>query len=126
MVLKKVGALEHLLTEIHVNLKKLYSYLDFVNALHPTAALGVYPKEKLSSWIGRLPGNQDRKFFGGPFGVESPDGHMHCYVAIRNIELENNKIRIGAGCGIVKTSDPQKEWQELFAKRNAVKRIFNL
>ena len=124
--IKKIGALEHLLTEIHVLLTQKMNYDLCVKTLHPTAALGVYPKAKLDEWRDRLACGAERKYFGSPFGVETPDGQFYCYVAIRNIEIEGKNIRIGAGCGIVSSSDPKKEWQELKAKRESVKGIFRL
>jgi isochorismate synthase EntC len=47
-------------------------------------------------------------------------------VAIRNIQWQDEKIRLGSGCGIVKSSQIEREWQELKLKRESVKRMLSI
>jgi isochorismate synthase EntC len=94
--------------------------------LHPTAALGLYPRsEKLFLDFQKLDLQNKRKNFGAPFGyIGLNDSFM--IVAIRNIYWVQNKVIIYSGCGITSESDLEAEWQELTAKRNAVKQTFGL
>jgi menaquinone-specific isochorismate synthase len=41
-------------------------------------------------------------------------------VAIRNLLWDETGSRIGTGCGIVASSQMEKEWQELASKRDFV------
>ncbi len=118
--------LEHL---VHLKTKFLYknSHIsNFIDKLHPTAALGLYPRsQKLFSDFKKINIQASRKNFGAPFGLIHRS-HSFLIVAIRNIFWNNDKISIYSGCGVTAESDLQTEWQELEAKRNSVKKTFGL
>ncbi len=116
------GQLKHLKTEI-----KLRSHADFMTllkALHPTAALGAFPRAKGLSWLNQQP--RPSKSFGAPFGYCDEWGLCTALVAIRNIEWDVNKLSLGSGCGIVRESQFEKEWEELKMKRQSVRSILGI
>ncbi len=92
--------------------------------LHPTAALGVYPVQtRAQDWLKKWTG--DRAGFGAPMGfVDDLNDEAFALVAIRQIEIFDRSFRIGSGCGILRESDPLKEWEELKLKRASVKKVF--
>lgn len=100
---------------------------ELVGILHPTAALGVWPRtEEGQAWLRDADEQADRGSFGAPFGAEMEDGNGLCLVAIRNIEWREQTIRIGAGSGIVAESALEGEFEELRNKREQVRRLFGM
>ena len=118
--------LEHLYTALQVELSGKQSFESLVKSLHPTPALGVAPRGNGDGWLRKMNKQVPRGFFGAPFGVEWPDGRAVCFVAIRNMQWNSNKVMLGSGCGVVKSSECKKEWQELALKRASVKRMLGI
>ncbi len=119
--------LKHLRTDMEVGLSKAPDFLDLVNRLHPTAALGSYPLEALPLWIERASdSNRSRGRFGAPFGFyQKPEvGPSWAVVAIRNLQWSQGQTLLGSGCGLVAQSQLLDEWNELNLKRSAVRKIF--
>ncbi|MGE4132129.1 MAG: chorismate-binding protein [Bdellovibrionales bacterium] len=112
------GKLKHLRTEIRVSLNSKPSMQDLVSRLHPTAALGGYPKSqaqpKLAKW------GRHRGRFGAPFGWQKGD-EMMCVVAIRGVHWSGPKAQVFSGCGVVAGSRSEREWGELALKRESTK-----
>lgn len=118
--------LTHLMTPITVRGMKDTSFEDVVRALHPTPALGAFPREFGWEWLQSYQKKIPRERFGAPFGALLPTGESLCLVAIRNIQWNLELLRLGSGCGIIAASQLDREWNELQAKRNSVKRYFEL
>ncbi len=118
--------IEHLKTDIEVKLRQPHQFEDIVRALHPTPALGVSPREAIHKWLPQLSVGEDRKRFGAPFGLRNEDGTGICLVAIRNVQWEKRQIQLGAGSGIVRESDFDREWSEQKLKRETVKKMMGL
>lgn len=117
----------HLWTPIALNTSNPIPFEQVVRALHPTPALGAYPKDEGMSWLKNYQTKIDRKRFGAPFGCVALEEEIQvCYVAIRNVQWERGKLMLGAGCGIVKTSEREKEWEEILWKLKAIKQILAL
>lgn len=117
---KTLPSLRHLITPIQVKLNKPYSVEELTQALHPTAALGGYPRKAARTWLLEQPEAYFRRRFGAPFGFVEK-GRAHVVVAIRNVQYHDNCLWLGSGCGIVEQSQSDKEWRELCLKRNSVK-----
>lgn len=102
-------------------------FAQLVRILHPTAALGVWPRnEDGQAWLRGADVNTERRTFGAPFGLEREDGKGLCLVAIRNVQWNDHQLRIGAGSGIVAESALEQEFEELRNKREQVKRLFGV
>lgn len=115
--------LVHLKTEFEFSGE---SVSPFIEKLHPTAALGLFPRsEKLFTELSQFDLQSSRKNFGAPFGYVGPDSSF-LVVAIRNIYWNKSQISIFSGCGVTAESDSEIEWAELDAKRNSVKKTFGL
>ncbi|PIR25409.1 MAG: hypothetical protein COV43_05645 [Deltaproteobacteria bacterium CG11_big_fil_rev_8_21_14_0_20_42_23] len=118
--------LVHLCTPLEIVSEQCLSFEKLVEALHPTPALGCFPRSFNATWLRAQEKQHKRHAFGAPFGVRLPDGREKCVVAIRNIAWDEQKISIAAGCGVVAQSNAEQEWKELKLKRNAVKKAFGL
>ncbi len=122
-----LATLAHLKTPIAVELKSTPTFQEIVHALHPTPALGAYPKQEGWCWLQKYQNNIDRRRYGAPFGYVSPqEQSAQCLVAIRNVQWDSSGMKIGAGCGVVAESNVDHEWSEVQAKITAIKDILGL
>lgn len=110
----------HLKTEIAVELDERAECEALVRRLHPTAALGVYPRQFGWRWMRELPGQTGRARYGAPLTFELGDERALSLVAIRNVQWSGGELSLGSGCGLVKDSRLEAEWIELERKRQSV------
>jgi menaquinone-specific isochorismate synthase len=122
-----LATLGHLKTPIQVESNARPTFQEIVTALHPTPALGAYPKEQGWPWLQQYQRQVARERYGAPFGYIRPqEGSAQCLVAIRNVQWDAEGMRIGAGCGVVAHSDVDQEWSEVQAKIAAIKELLGL
>lgn len=119
------GILSHLRTFIEVEISDV-TVEDLVKRLHPTAALGVFPRNYGLTWMQSLPYQDQRGIFGAPVVYSLSRSESIALVAIRCLQWSENGSQIGTGCGLVESSDLQKEWQELALKRESVMKVLGL
>ncbi len=112
----------HLITPLALELSKNISLEEIIPLLHPTPALGAYPREEGRLWLEEYNQLIPRERFGAPFGFINKN-ESSCLVAIRNIQWNNQKIKLGAGCGIVHASESETEWNEILLKIKSIKDI---
>jgi isochorismate synthase EntC len=122
---KLLPTLKHLFTSIQVELAEKVSPEQLIRTLHPTAALGGFPREAAKAWLQEQPEALVRRRFGAPFGYVDGDSAL-IVVAIRNIQRFDDKIWLGSGCGVVEGSQPEKEWDELKLKRQSVREMLGM
>jgi isochorismate synthase EntC len=119
------GPIKHLFTPIEVRLKEPARFLDLVVRLHPTAALGGWPRAQALHWLKNDDSAKWRGRFGAPFGYVK-NGFMRCVVAIRGVQWQGRKALLASGCGVVKGSVAEREWRELTLKRESTWRGLGL
>lgn len=110
-ILYKVRDIQHLYTPVVGKVKKGVSLLTLVEKLHPTPALGGYPREEALQIIRDLE-KLDRGFYAGPIGWLDSEGNGDFAVAIRSGLLKGKQASLFAGCGIMGDSDPVSEYKE--------------
>ncbi|WP_047983652.1 isochorismate synthase [Ornithinibacillus californiensis] len=110
-VLYKLRNLQHLYTPVRGVFKEEQSIFDVVQKLHPTPALGGEPREEALTFI-REQELLDRGWYGAPIGWIDSNQHGEFAVAIRSALLQGDKASLFAGCGVVKDSDPEAEFEE--------------
>jgi menaquinone-specific isochorismate synthase len=110
-VLYKLKNLQHLYTPVQATLSPGYTLLDIVKRLHPTPAMGGVPREKALAFI-RNEEALARGWYSAPIGWMDANSNGEFAVAIRSGLIKGNEASLFAGCGIVKDSDPEKEFQE--------------
>lgn len=101
-------------------------FTSIVHAMHPTPALGAYPRAEGMAWLRGLNERMPRNYFGAPVGYRGAQERAICYVAIRNMQWEADKVQLGAGCGVVEGSCMEAEWQELQLKLKSIKELLRL
>lgn len=113
--LLKMRHIQHLYTPVQAKVKEGVSIFSLVERLHPTPALGGFPKEKAVQTIREIE-PLDRGWYAAPIGWVDANGNGEFAVAIRSALLEDNKAHLFAGCGIVAHSDPHNEYEETNVK----------
>lgn len=121
------GRLSHLITPMTCGIKKGSPFNEMVASLHPTPALGAFPKEKGNSWLQMFNQRVPRGRFGAPVGyVDVAAGEGECYVAIRNVQWNGDHASILCGAGVTRESILEKEREEITEKFKAVREILGL
>lgn len=108
---KKLSNVQHLYTPITARIKDGVSRTEVLKTLHPTPAVGGYPKDNAVSFI-KEHEDFNRGWYASPIGWINAHGNGEFIVAIRSGLIQNDEVRFFAGCGIVEDSDPEKEWEE--------------
>ena len=107
----------HLITRFSGELRDGIPDAELLQKLHPTPAVAGTPAEKALSVI-REKETFNRGWYAAPVGYLSYD-ESEFVVAIRSGLLQKTTLRLFAGAGIVKESQPQAEWQEIEQKLTA-------
>lgn len=79
--------------------------------LHPTPAVGGFPKEKALHLIEDVE-ICDRRYYAGYLGPVGKEGFFRLYVNLRSMELFPKSARLYVGGGVTALSDPDAEWKE--------------
>lgn len=119
------GSLTHLITPIEVKLNQEMTFEKIVRTLHPTPALGAFPKDKGMIFLEKYQMGIPRGRFGSPVGF-SFQNVSRCFIAIRNIQWNKKGIQMGAGCGVCSGSILGDELKEINLKLNAIKTLLGL
>lgn len=128
--LLQLATVIHLASDAHGTLRRgdhgCPTALEVARAVHPTAAVGGFPKDRALKVIEELEG-ADRGRFAGPVGWIDERGNGQFGIALRCGQLEApNRIRLFAGAGIMPDSDPASELAETEAKLAPMKRALGV
>jgi isochorismate synthase len=110
---------QHLYTPVTGEIMPGYNLIDLVARLHPTPAVGGYPRERALHAI-REREVCERGWYAGPIGWLDRYGEGEFAVAIRSTLLIGPYAAIFGGCGIVADSDPESEYQEAMLKMEPI------
>ncbi len=107
----KLANLQHLLTPIRGQVSPGHGVLDLVERLHPTPAMGGFPRQPALELI-RASEGLDRGWYAGPIGWVNRDGEGEFVVGIRSALVQGSSATLFAGCGIVAESNAAAEYAE--------------
>jgi isochorismate synthase len=116
---------QHLITPIRAQMRAGCGVLDVVDALHPTPAVGGYPRGAALELI-RNREALDRGWYAGPIGWVDGRGEGEFVVGLRSALVRGNTATLFAGCGIVADSDPSTEYAELGWKLRPMSRALGV
>ena len=120
----KLASRRHLVSRVRGTLREDVTDADVLRALHPTPAVGGYPKrEALEEVRDREP--FDRGWYAGPVGWIGAEGSEFA-VGIRSGLVRGRTLALYSGAGIVAGSVPEGEWAEIEQKIGDFTRIFGL
>ncbi len=125
------GNIAHLQTKICFENFHTQNINEFISHMHPTPALGVYPKNNhsLKALYSLRNHAELPSFYGAPFGF-CDDSTALFVVMIRGHFFENNfnhekTLKRTIGVGITKYSTFEEEWAELEQKRKSMELLWN-
>ncbi|MBN1638828.1 MAG: isochorismate synthase [Ignavibacteriales bacterium] len=122
--IKKLTFVQHLLTNISAKLNENYSVLSIIKHLHPTPAICGVPTQKALQII-RKSEKHERGLYCGAIGWLNFANNGEIAVAIRSALLNNKKLYVFSGCGIVEGSTPEEEFKESELKMKTIISLFN-
>jgi isochorismate synthase len=111
----RLGNVQHLATQFVGTSRNDVTVLDFVNALHPTPAVGGMPLEPALEMIRRVE-TFDRGWYTGPVGWVDRQGFGEFAIALRCALIRERDAFLYAGAGIVSASDADHEYEETTLK----------
>lgn len=109
--LLKLRHVQHLFTPVTGRVNQGRTILDVLERIHPTPAVGGFPREAALELI-RAREGLDRGWYAGPVGWIDRFGEGEFAVAIRSALLRGDEASLFAGCGIMGDSDPESEFRE--------------
>ena len=109
--LLRLKNIQHLETPITGTLLPDHCILEAIANLHPTPAVGGFPRQSALAAI-RAHERLDRGWYAGPIGWIGASGNGEFAVALRSALIDGNQATLFAGCGIVAASQPESEFAE--------------
>lgn len=107
----KTRRLQHLYKQYEGHLREKVTDEILLQALHPTAAVGGFPKAPSLEYLSQEE-PFERGWYSGPLGYVSQN-EAEFIVAIRSALIKEKECFLFAGTGIVEGSIAEKEWEEL-------------
>ena len=118
-VIERYSHVMHIVSEVTGRLKEGLSYADVLRATFPAGTVSGAPKIRALEVIRELEPIK-RNVYAGSIGYISWHGDADTAIAIRTAVIQDGKLHVQAGAGIVYDSDPQKEWEETMSKGRAL------
>ena len=125
MVVERYSHVMHLVSHICCDLKPEFDAWDLLRATFPAGTLSGAPKVRAMEIISELE-QEARGPYGGAVGYVSFSGNMDMAITIRTACVQNGRLTVRAGAGIVADSDPEKERMETVNKAKAIQRALEL
>ena len=105
---------QHLRSRFKGRLPIAWRPLELLHKLHPTPAVGGYPRMAAVKFLAQAEGCSRGWFAGGIGLIQGDTGDFA--VGIRSALVHEKKLSIFAGAGIVAASEAEAEWQETAVK----------
>jgi anthranilate synthase component 1 len=125
MVVERYSHVMHLVSNIICDLKPECDAWDLLRATFPAGTLSGAPKVRAMEIIADME-QASRGPYGGAVGYISFSGNMDLAITIRTACIENNRLTVRAGAGIVADSDPERERLETVSKAMAVEKALTM
>lgn len=123
-IIKKLGSIQHLFTPIKAEVDPDFNIFELISCIHPTPAICGAPCVIARSVINDLE-NYKRGLYSGVIGWLNFDKQGEFAVGIRSALLNDKKLVVFAGCGIVNGSDPELEFNEAELKMIPILSLFD-
>jgi menaquinone-specific isochorismate synthase len=120
----KLNKVQHLYTKFHGILKSEFNDAEILPQLHPTPAVGGFPRDRALKLIRELE-PFERGWYAAPVGWVGYD-ETEFAVAIRSGAIDRDRLLLFAGAGIVEGSQAEEEWAEVENKIRHFTDLFSL
>lgn len=111
----------HLVSDVHGRLRRGKTAFDLLRATFPAGTVSGAPKIRAMQIINELEPER-RGPYAGSLGYFGFNQDMDMCIAIRTLVIQDKKIYLQAGAGIVKDSNPGKEFEETVNKAMALRK----
>ncbi|RDZ27155.1 anthranilate synthase component I [Lysobacter silvisoli] len=118
-VIERYSHVMHIVSEVTGKLKPDLSYAEVLRATFPAGTVSGAPKIRALEVIRELEPIK-RNVYSGAVGYIGWHGDADTAIAIRTAVIQDGRLYIQAGAGIVYDSDPEKEWEETMNKGRAL------
>lgn len=125
MVVERYSHVMHIVSNVRGELRPELDAFDVFRAAFPAGTLSGSPKIRAMEIIDELEPCR-REIYGGAVGYFSFSGNMDMAIAIRTLVVQDGRVHLQAGAGIVADSDPEAEYQETINKARAVVRAIEM
>ncbi len=125
MLVERYSHVMHLVSNITCDLQPGVDAWDLLAATFPAGTLSGAPKVRAMEIIAAME-KAPRGPYGGAVGYISFSGNMDMAITIRTACVEDGRLTIRAGAGIVADSDPEKERLETISKAKAIQKALQL
>jgi anthranilate synthase component 1 len=125
MVVERYSHVMHLVSNIICDLRPEHDAWDLLSASFPAGTLSGAPKVRAMEIIDEME-QSPRGPYGGAVGYISFTGNMDLAITIRTAIVENGRLTVRAGAGIVADSDPERERMETVNKAKSVQKALQL
>jgi isochorismate synthase len=119
----QAGNIEHRKVDFTFSLDSQEQAGILLKALHPTPAVGGYPKNEAIKFITENE-NQERLYYSGFSGAVNISDSTDLFVNIRCMQVFNNKLKLYAGGGLTESSELNDEWLETEYKLQTLLSLF--
>ena len=118
-VIERYSHVMHIVSEVTGRLKPGLGYADVLRATFPAGTVSGAPKVRALEIIRELEPVK-RNVYAGAIGYIGWHGDADTAIAIRTAVIQDGRLHVQAGAGIVYDSDPQTEWDETMNKGRAL------
>jgi anthranilate synthase component I len=125
MVVERYSHVMHLVSNIICDLKPEHDAWDLLRATFPAGTLSGAPKVRAMQIIAEME-QGPRGPYGGAVGYISFTGNLDLAITIRTAIVEDGRLTVRAGAGIVADSDPERERLETVNKSKSVQKALQL
>ena len=115
MNVERYSHVMHIVSHVEGCLDKGKNAFDLMRATFPAGTVSGAPKVRAMEIISSSE-NAKRGIYSGALGYFSFNGNHDSCIAIRSALIQNNKIYIQSGAGIVADSNPDSEYLETLNK----------
>jgi anthranilate synthase component 1 len=109
----------HIVSQVQGTARAGLSYMDVLKATFPAGTLSGAPKIRALEIIQELEPTK-RNIYAGAIGWIGWWGDADTAIAIRTAVIQDGRLHVQVGAGIVYDSDPATEWEETMSKGRAL------
>ncbi|MEO6171542.1 MAG: chorismate-binding protein, partial [Arenimonas sp.] len=118
-LIERYSHVMHIVSEVQGKLRGDLKFSDVFKATFPAGTVSGAPKIRALEVIQELEPIK-RNIYSGAVGYLGWWGDADTAIAIRTAVIQDGRLYVQAGAGIVYDSDPEKEWDETMNKGRAL------
>ncbi len=115
----------HISSEVQGELREGLDAFDALKACLPAGTVSGAPKVRAMQVIDELEPTR-RGPYAGAIGYIDYRGNIDTCIALRTMVVQDGKVYVQAGCGVVADSKPEAEYQETVNKARAMIRAIEM